>query len=102
MVCQQLRGFFKTACEENGIPNAAMAFWNQQGIRLKVYAEAIEASETPAEAEMEARVQKRLRRNEAAKQAEDERRRKNPWKVEEYPVQAMPVLLSRYSLLPMQ
>ncbi|OCK74775.1 HET-domain-containing protein [Lepidopterella palustris CBS 459.81] len=84
MACQQLRGFFKTACEENGIPNAAIVFWNQQGLRLKVYAEAIEANETHTEAEMEARVKKRLRRNEVAKQAEDERRRKNPWKVEEY------------------
>ncbi|KAH7076975.1 heterokaryon incompatibility protein-domain-containing protein [Paraphoma chrysanthemicola] len=84
LTLRELPGYFKTACETNGVPNAAITLWNQQGQRLRLYADAIEANEVLDKESLDRRLQEETEKSKRAEINEQGRRRKNPWRREEY------------------
>jgi hypothetical protein len=56
LACERLPGYFRTACETNGVQNASITLWNQQKHMVMVFAKAIEADEDVEEKELDRRV----------------------------------------------
>jgi hypothetical protein len=78
---EKLPGYFRTACETNGVQNASITLWDQHALMVMVYAEAIDAGEDPEEVELDGRVRDGAAK---AKVAEEATKGKERWTWPEY------------------
>lgn len=69
LASERLPGYFRTACETNGVPNASITLWNQQKHMVMVFAEAIEAGEDVEDEELDRRVADGVAKGKTAEEA---------------------------------
>lgn len=84
LIVKKLPGYFLSACQLSGIPNAPIALYNAHGTELAMYTELVESEKTVAVDNVEERIKNMAIKAKEANEAAQKRRNSPSWRPKDY------------------